>query len=170
MTRPIDPIEPNDAYDMGSDESDEFIEDLESIKDLLNELEQTEQVQTPVQESTQASIEESDVPLLDDQIDSNVQERLGDDTFNTLLGDAWRDSVEEMFDEARADIEANSTEWLPEHTDELADALKIRIDASVRAWLAETLQANIHLLRERIVAELSAELIGHMRDKIGNKK
>ena len=146
MSRPFDPNQDND-------ESEEFIEDLKSIKDLLDE----EEASTDV-----------DVPLLDDQIDATVEERLGDDTFSTLLGDAWRDSVEEMFADARADGEANSTAWLPEDTDELADALKIRIDPSVKAWLAETLQANIHLLRERIVTELSAELIDHLRDKIGD--
>lgn len=151
MSKPFDP-------NQGREDSDEFLEDLESIKHLLDEEQQA---------LAEAADTNDEVPLLDDQIDTNPAERLGDETFNTLLGDAWRDSVEEMFADARANIEANSTEWLPEHTDELAAALKVRIDSSVRAWLAETLEANIHRLRERIVSELSQELLSHMRDKIG---
>lgn len=139
MTKPLDP-------NQDREESDEFIEDLKSIKNLLDE---------------------EGVPLLDDQIDNAVSEHMGEDTFQTLLSDTWRDSVEEMFEEARSSIEANSTAWLPEHTDELAEALKIRIDASVRAWLAETLEANIGRLRKRIVSELSTEILNHMRAKIG---
>ena len=142
----------------GTKEEYEFLEDLESIKHLLDEEQQAQ---------VEASDINDDVPLLDDQIADTAEERLGDETFNALLGDAWRDSVEDMFANARADIEANSTEWLPEHTDELAAALKVRIDASVRAWLAETLEANIHRLRERIVTELSEEILTHMREKIG---
>ena len=142
MTKPLDP-------NQDREESEEFIEDLESIKDLLDE---------------------DGVPLLDDQIDNVVSEHMGDDTFQTLLSETWRDSVEEMFEEARTSIEVNSTAWLPEHTDELAEALKVRIDASVRAWLAETLEANIGRLRERIVSELSTEILNHMRAKLGQEK
>lgn len=154
MSKPFGP-------NQGRDDSDEFLEDLESIKHLLDEEQQAR---------VEAAVTNDDVPLLDDQIGDNPEERLGDEAFNALLGDAWRDSVEEMFADARANIEANSTEWLPEHTDELAAALKVRIDASVRAWLAETLEANIHRLRERIVAELSEEILTHMRDKFGSNK
>ncbi len=145
------------------DEPDEFIEDLKSIKDLLDE-----EDAASANSTAEAAVDEDAVPLLDDQIDNVVSEHMGDDTFQTLLSDTWRDSVEEMFEEARSSIEANSTAWLPEHTDELAEALKIRIDASVRAWLAETLEANIGRLRERIVSELSTEILNHMRAKIGN--
>jgi len=152
MTKPFDP-------NKDRDDSDEFIEDLESIKGLLDQEEQT-----PVDAE-----DEDGVPLLDDQIDNVVSEHMGDDTFQTLLSDTWRDSVEEMFEQARSSIEANSTAWLPEHTDELAEALKVRIDASVRAWLAETLEANIGRLRERIVSELSTEILNHMRAKIGSQ-
>ncbi len=138
----------------GNEEPEEIIEDLESIKDLLNEEEQTG---------------DPDVPLLDDPLEErvHVEEGLTDDTFHALLGDAWRDSVEDIFAQARERIERNSALWAPEDTDELADALKIRIDESVQAWLAETLEANIGRLRERIVAELSAAILAHMREKFG---
>jgi hypothetical protein len=141
-----------------SEEPDELIEDLKSIKDLLDE-EQLEEL---------SGKDDIDVPLLDDPLEDvvTVDEGLSDNTFQTLLGDTWQDSVEELFDEARRKIEAHSTQWLPEHTDELAEALKVRIDASVRAWLAETLEANIGRLRERIVSELSTEILNHMRDKL----
>lgn len=135
-------------------EPEEIIEDLESIKDLLDE---------------EAQAPETDVPLLDDPLEEGVtiEEGMTDDTFHALLGDAWQDSVEEIFAEARARIERNSAAWLPEDTDDLADALKVRIDASVQAWLAETLEANIGRLRERIVAELSQAILTHMRGKFG---
>ena len=145
------------------DEPDEIIEDLKSIKDLLDE----ESLDDAEDHTSRRTLSDDDVPLLDDPLEeaATINEGMSDDTFTTLLGDAWQDSVEQIFDEARARIQSNSTSWLPEHTDELADALKIRIDASVRAWLAETLEANIGRLRERIVAELSAELLTQMREK-----
>ena len=108
-----------------------------------------------------------EVPLLDDPLaqSSTDDEGMTDDTFKALLDDAWQDSVEDLFNDARARIERNREAWLPEDTDDLAAALKVRIDASVRAWLAETLEANIGRLRERIVSELSTELLAQMRDK-----
>ena len=139
--------------DPNAEEPDEIIEDLMSIKDLLNESEDG------------ASDEE--VPLLDDPLEQNVtvDEGMPDDTFKALLDDAWQDSVENLFNDARSRIEQNREVWLPQDTDDLAAALKIRIDASVRAWLAETLEANIGRLRERIVSELSTELLAQMREK-----
>ena len=121
------PDKPDDSTPE-NDDSDEIINDLESIKHLLLE-EDAEVAQTL----------DDEVPLLDDQVEGGVSinENMGDDTFDTLLGDAWQDSVEELFSNARSHIEQNSTDWLPEHTDELSEALKIRIDASVRAWLAK---------------------------------
>ena len=94
----------------GNEEPEEIIEDLESIKDLLNEEEQTG---------------DPDVPLLDDPLEErvHVEEGLTDDTFHALLGDAWRDSVEDIFAQARQRIERNSALWAPDDTDELADAL-----------------------------------------------
>jgi len=150
-------------------EPEEIIEDLESIKDLLAEqrsatnLDSTDAAATPADSMSQ----NDDVPLLDDPVEETVKidEGLPDDTFKTLLGDAWQDSVDDLFINARASITRNSTTWLPEHTEELAQALKIRIDTSVKSWLAETLEANIGLLRERIVAELSDELLEQMREK-----
>ena len=147
------------------DESGELLDDLESIKDLLDD----EDIPTLDPEAA------VDVPLLDDTVAEQTGEEKGgetrsgpgmpDDAFKTLLGDAWQESVDQLFAEARASIERNSQDWLPEDTDNLAAALKVRIDRSVKAWLAETLQANIGLLRERIVTELSEELLGHMQQK-----
>lgn len=150
------------------EEPDEIIEDLKSIKSLLDEESlDADQANTQAHAPT-LKVSDDDVPLLDDPLEQEVgtiNAGMSDDTFTTLLGDTWQDSVEEIFDEARERIQSHSTSWLPEHTDELADALKIRIDVSVRAWLAETLEANIDSLRERIVAELSAELMTQMREK-----
>ena len=154
----------NDATPRADDESGELLDDLESIKDLLDEED------VPTLESEEVV----DVPLLDDTVDEPGEEStaesgraagMGDDTFKALLGDAWQESVDQLFAEARANIEENSQDWLPEDTDNLAAALKVRIDRSVKAWLADTLQANIGLLRERIVSELSEELLTHMRQK-----
>ena len=163
--------------DEPKDESDELIHDLKSIKNLLddetahaNSTEQdTSQVQRQVENDADIPLlDTDDVPLLDDPLEEavSVDEGMPEETFKTLLGDAWQESVEELFNDARRRIQENSEKWLPEHTDELADALKIRIDASVRAWLAETLEANIGRLRERIVSELSKEILGHMREKL----
>lgn len=144
----------NERPDEGdnNEEPEEIIEDLESIKDLLNE---------------DRNAGEDAVPLLDDPVEEglSIDEGMPEDTFKALLDDAWQDSVANMFEEARARIELSSASWSPEDTDDLAEALKIRIDASVRAWLAETLEANIGRLRERIVAELSTEILDHMRTK-----
>ena len=139
--------------DPSAEEPDEIIEDLMSIKDLLNESED--------------GGSDEEVPLLDDPLEQNmtVDEGMPDDTFKALLDDAWQDSVEDLFNDARSRIEQNREAWLPEDTDDLAAALKVRIDASVRAWLAETLEANIGRLRERIVSELSTELLAQMREK-----
>jgi hypothetical protein len=144
---------PHDPNVNKSDEPDEIIEDLMSIKDLLNESEDFDGDQQ--------------VPLLDDPLEQTVtiDEGMPDDTFKALLDDAWQDSVEDLFNDARSRIERNREAWLPEDTDDLAAALKVRIDASVRAWLQETLEANIGRLRERIVSELSTELLAQMREK-----
>jgi len=149
------------------EEPDEIIEDLKSIKNLLDE-ESIDANQADQAHTSTLTLSDDDVPLLDDPLEEEaaaIDVGMSDDTFSTLLGDTWQDSIEGIFDEARERIQSHSTSWLPEHTDELADALKIRIDASVRAWLAETLEANIDSLRERIVAELSAELMTQMREK-----
>ena len=130
-----------------TDRPDELLGDLESIKDLLDE--EARQPQIPVLEDVEAD-------------DGPPQTGMTDDAFNRLLSDSWKESVEELFAEARSHIEANSEQWSPEDTDDLTEALKIRIDNAVRAWLSETLQANIGLLRERMVRELSDELIEHM--------
>ena len=116
---------------------------------------------------TDSSERDEDVPLLDDPVEQSlvVDEGLADETFKALLGDAWRESVDDLFKDTRRRIEQDRSEWSPKDTDALADALKIRIDDSVRQWLAETLEANIGRLRERIVSELSTELLSHMREK-----
>ncbi len=152
-----------------ADEPGEILDDLESIKDLLDELEE----ETEAQPDTAEVQEEIDVPLLDDAIEESRDDAtstpgMADDTFKALLGDAWQDSVDQLFAEARANIERNSQDWLPEDTDNLAEALKVRIDRSVKAWLADTLQANIGMLRERIVHELSEEILSHMKHKLNS--
>jgi hypothetical protein len=146
-------VKDHPPQDSDAEEPDELIEDLMSIKDLLNESEDLES--------------NTEVPLLDDPLEQNltVDEGMPDDTFKALLDDAWQDSVEGLFNDARERIERNREAWLPEDTDDLAAALKVRIDASVRAWLQETLEANIGRLRERIVTELSTELLAQMREK-----
>ncbi len=152
-----------------TDEPGEILDDLESIKDLLDEADGPEAPTLDVQQSAREEVqEELDVPLLDDAIEEaeDTQAGMADDTFNALLGDAWQDSVDQLFAEARANIERNSQDWLPEDTDNLAEALKVRIDKSVKAWLADTLQANIGVLRERIVHELSEEILSHMKNKL----
>ncbi len=114
---------------------------------------------------------DEEVPLLDDPLEQSfsIDEGMADETFKALLDDAWQDSVDDLFKDTRRRIEQDRAEWVPQDTDSLAAALKISIDDSVRAWLAETLEANIGLLRERIVSELSTELLSHMRKDLNPK-
>ncbi len=144
----------------GSDnqeESGELLDDLESIKDLLDE--------------------DQDSPLLDDVeqpaptlgIPAPPGERQPA-AISNLLGDAWGESVQQMFADARQTIEAHSEQWLPEQTDELSQALKIRLDATVHEWLTQTLAANIELLRDRIVMELADEIAKHIDNNTREKQ
>jgi len=143
--------------DHPAEEPEEIIDDLETLKSLL-----AEETPTPAE-----AVVVDDIPMLDDTIEPPPAESpLDDETFATLLSDTWRDSFEGMFAEARGEIERNSTAWAPADTDDLTAALKVRIDASVRDWLAETLAANVSLLRERVISELSAEILDHLHNKI----
>jgi len=155
---------PTDKSDDTEQQPEEMIDDLESLKELLVEDELAA-------DSASAPLDD-DVPLLDDTVEQVLSEDLGmpDETFNALLGDAWQDSVDDLFNKARQTIELNSTAWHPADTDDLTGALKIRIDSTVREWLGETLKANIGLLRERIVSELSIELVRQLDNKLQNTK
>ena len=130
------------------DQPEKILKDLENIKTILDEPKSVD----------------DDVPILDDPIEALYTEDHGmpEATFNTLLGDAWQESVDELFAQASQRISDDQTAWLPQDSPALAQALKMRIDLSVRAWLAETLETHIGALRERIVKELSAELLEHL--------
>lgn len=141
-----------------NEEPQELRRDLESIKDLLDEDEQRKAERLEPDD-------DADVPTLDDTIDVADDEdaTLPDSAFKTLLSDAWKESVEELFADGRSSIEFNRDDWLPQDADSLSAALKIRIDKSVREWLEETLRANIDTLRQRMVHELSEELLQNLR-------
>ena len=152
------------------DEPEELLDDLESIKELLDEpdddtttptLSQTNEVSEPVED-----IEVVKVPVLEDSVEVSTDAGMSDKAFQTLLGDTWQESVEDLFEEARDTIEKNANDWLPEDTDSLSEALKVRIDASVRYWLEQILKANIGLLRERIIEELSTVILEHLKAKL----
>jgi hypothetical protein len=153
-----------------TDEPEEIRKDLESIKELLDEeaLLKNERLQK-IELADAESPDTADIPVLDDKVESDEDEALPESTFKTLLSDAWQDSVQELFNEARSTIELNRGDWMPEDTDELSTALKVRIDKSVREWLEETLRANIDLLRQRMVHELSEELLKNLRAKLDNE-
>jgi len=145
------------SNDTSAEEPEEIIYDLETLKGLLED-------DAPAGDDTTTE----DVRLLDDPIEQHSTDSgpLDDDNFAALLSDTWRDSFDDMFAEARGEIERNSAAWAPDDTDDLSAALKVRIDASVREWLAETLAANISRLRERVIADLSAEILDHLHSKI----
>ena len=138
------------------EESGELLDDLESIKVLLDQ----EQGVPPADDIAQAAAT-LDLPTPG----GNPQPAV----INNLLGDAWGESVQQMFANARQTIEAHSEQWLPEQTDELSRALKIRLDATVHEWLGQTLSANIELLRDRIVIELADEIAKHIKNNTREK-
>ena len=161
-------------------EPDEILEDLEDLHGFLEdesipELNNPEPPGLPIQD---------DLPLLEEEVpvepgnmpssqgwdtDPNATDptsRISDETIQTLLGDAWQESADELLANARQTIGDNSTLWQPEDTDELNRALKIRIDDTVRKWLGDVLKAHIHVLQQRIVTELAAELTSQINNKL----
>ena len=99
---------PNRPAD-GEQQPEEMIDDLESLKELLVEEDMDSRaaadskVAGKTSDSAMASATDDDVPLLDDTVDQVLSEDLGmpDETFNALLGDAWQDSVDDLFNKAR---------------------------------------------------------------------
>ncbi|MGD8416105.1 MAG: hypothetical protein PVH91_03515 [Pseudomonadales bacterium] len=151
-----------DTSKPGDRSADDLLGDLESIKELLDE------------EQAQARDRDAGVPLLDDMVDGayeltdsasllaatpalgsgngNGKSRyLPEDIFDALLGDRWKSSATDILTEARGAIEAYSSRWTPEDTDELNEALRVRIDETLTEWLKATVAARVD--------ELHAELL-----------
>jgi hypothetical protein len=142
----------------GEKSPDVLLGDLESIKELLDE--------------EQLADAEATAPLLDDVVDGGIHleetsfvrpapeissaadsdtGNVGDELFEALLGDDWKDAASDMLTTARGAIEAHRNQWTPEHTDDLNEALRIRIDATLSQWLENTVRAHMK--------ELHAELL-----------
>jgi hypothetical protein len=167
------------------DESGALLGDLEQIRNLLEE-EDAATSASPAPPSADSSIEpfDDEVPLLDDVVDGGMQvveESLGAQpslsrgtgssalsqaTFDALLGDAWKESTDDILSEARGRIRDESG-WSPTDTNELNEALKVRIDAAIGAWLRELVDRNIDELRGVLADQLGAALADHLAKKKG---
>ena len=152
--------------------------DLESIRTLLDddELEDGDAPQPPAPE-----VDDIDVPVLEDIVaeevvaeedaaandaaaDSDVADQetetqgLNDDLFQALLSDEWRNSANEVLNQARNVIAEHRADWSPEETDTLNDALKVRIDQTIQGWMRGMVVTHIADLHETLLKELSDEL------------
>jgi len=147
--------------DQPKEPQSDLLGDLESIRELFDADAAAET------EAAQA------VPLLDDVVEIPEAEpdsaehpappaafgtQMQDDLFQALLGDEWRDSAAEVFQQARAKIEENSPQWAPEDTDELNDALKVRIDETMQGWMRGMVIEHMANLHETLLDVLAAEL------------
>ena len=150
-------------------EQDALLDDLESIRELLDE-----------DQGDPAPGEELAVPLLDDMVDGALtleekdlgvsrqplqdtgrpdsNPRLDDALLDSLLGDDWKSSAEDVLTLARGAIEAHRSRWTPEDTDELNQALRERIDATLTRWLRETVQARLDELRAELLEAAEATI------------
>jgi hypothetical protein len=142
----------------GTKSPDLLLGDLESIRELLDEEQLADAEATaPLLDDVVdggISLEETsfDQPMLDmDSGDESDTGNLGDELFEALLGDDWKDAASDLLTTARGAIEAHRDQWTPEHTDDLNEALRIRIDATLNQWLKNTVRAHLK--------ELHAELL-----------
>jgi hypothetical protein len=148
---------------------DALLDDLESIRELLDE-----------DRGDPAPGEELAVPLLDDMVDGALtleekdlgasrqplqdtghpdsNPRLDDTLLDSLLGDEWKSSAEDVLTLARGAIEAHRSGWTPEDTDELNQALRERIDATLTRWLRETVRARLDELRAELLEAAEATI------------
>ena len=156
-------------------EPDELLEDLEDLHGFLEEenIPELTDPETTRPDDLSEPIQDA-LPLLEEEIASDASDsdaaepanRISDETIQTLLGDAWQDSADQLLADARQTISSHSTLWQPEDTDELNHALKVRIDDTVRHWLGDVLKAHIHLLHQQIVSNLAAELTLQINHKL----
>lgn len=150
-------------------EQDALLDDLESIRELLDE-----------DQGGPQPGEALAVPLLDDMVDGALtleekdlntareplqetgrpdsNRRLDDALLDSLLGDEWKSSAEDVLTLARGAIEAHRSEWTPEDTDELNRALRERIDATLSRWLRETVRARLDELRAQLIQMAEATI------------
>jgi hypothetical protein len=86
------------------------------------------------------------------------QSRLNDEIFKALLSDEWRESARELLDDAHSAIEAQQSEWTPQHTDALNAALQVRIDETLQRWLRQAVLNGIDDLRREVLESVRQEL------------
>jgi hypothetical protein len=91
---------------------------------------------------------------------------LSEDLFDSLLGDRWKSSAEDILTEARGAIEAHRNNWTPEDTDELNAALRVRIDETLTEWLRETVKARMDELHAVLLETAEATIDQKIRSLI----
>ena len=150
----------------GGKPPDLLLGDLESIRELLDEekaLAETEATAPLLDDVVDGGIRLEETPFaqppsdIGSGLDSDAG-NLGDDLFEALLGDDWKDSASGMLTTARGAIEAHRNQWTPEHTDELNEALRVRIDATLNQWLKNTVRAHLQELHAELLTAAEAAL------------
>jgi hypothetical protein len=168
-----------------NDSCDELLGDLETIRQLLDEAEQ------PISEETT-------VPLLEDQVENQVDHvlelneirfpepttalgseadtagaaatsRLSSELFEALLGEDWQTSSSDLLKSARGAIEAHRNQWTPDDTDELNDALRERIDSTLTRWLQRTVRNHLDELRTELLEAAEAAISRKVDDLVARK-
>ena len=168
---------------------DELLGDLESIKELLDEEEQQKATAaTPPDVPLLDDMVEGAYTL--DESDSllsaspalgggrrarapqsparqeSAGKYLSEDLFDSLLGDRWKSSAEDILTEARGAIEAHRNDWTPEDTDELNAALRVRIDETLTEWLKETVKARMDELHAVLLETAEATIDEKIRSLV----
>ena len=160
--------------------SSSLMGDLESIKSLLEEEEAApteaagaldsgstddlfrNAMSQPV-EPTAAEV--PDVPpvvVSEASVADPVSPQSAPTSLDELLSEKFHSATGEALGAARSLIEAHSTDWSPQQTDELSEALRVRIDDTVRCWMSAALAAHAHELETRLLDAVQGELTRHL--------
>jgi hypothetical protein len=140
--------------------------DLESIRSLLAEQQAAE--------GQRDSMPDDEVPLLEDVVQGGVSVNeaflsgesdfgesdsgsgLPDDIFQALLSDEWRESTDQLVEEARAELGNVRAE--PDTAEALNEALKLHVDETLQRWLRALVLSNIDDLRRELLEAVRQQL------------
>ena len=153
----------------------DLMDDLESIRKLL------EDDEDPVQDppaTNEPVVQDVEVPVLEDIFDPDpnpdlpateigaaaITSTLDESLMRALLGDTWRDSANNILEQAREVIHERQADLTPEAANWLNDALKSRIDETIRDWMGRIVVAHMAELHERMLADLSEALKATLDD------
>jgi len=90
--------------------------------------------------------------------DASGPSALADDAIEALMGDAWRESADQIIRTARRAIVGAARRLTEEDSRSLDRELRARIDGALNDWMAEITLNHIDDLRERILDALGDEV------------